>query len=328
MRIDIHTHFVCVDFIKHLRGRSSYPSSVLEGGAYFTNCGPGFRIPVLPKVVDLEVKLQDVAEMNVDLSVLSHAVPGPEVLGGEEADYWASRINDHLAGLITGYPDQFLGWGSIGFGSAQRSIAEVDRCVNELGFKGIQVFSNINQRVLDSPEFKPVFQHVARRGIPMNMHPAIPMNLAGMDSGSLATGLGFMYDTSLNTVRLIQSGLFDELSDLKLIVPHIGGIMPYQQGRLERVNEPALRVVTDQPELQYPFSHYLRMLYYDSVTYHPEALDYFYRLMGADHLLFGSDHPFGQPYSMVAEMVEQLDCTPAEKEMIYHGNAEGLLGIS
>jgi len=73
--------------------------------------------------------------------------------------------------------------------------------------------------------------------------------------------------------------------------------MPYLQGRLERVNEPALRVVTDQPELQYPFSHYLRMLYYDSVTYHPEALDYFYRLMGADHLLFGSDHPFGQPYS-------------------------------
>ncbi len=59
-----------------------------------------------------------------------------------------------------------------------------------------------------------------------------------------------------------------------------------------------------------------------------EALDYFYRLMGADHLLFGSDHPFGQPYSMVAEMVEQLDCTSAEKEMIYHGNAEGLLGIS
>ena len=58
MRIDIHTHFVCVDFIKHLRGRSSYPSSVLEGGAYFTNCGPGFRTPVLPKVVDLEVKLQ------------------------------------------------------------------------------------------------------------------------------------------------------------------------------------------------------------------------------------------------------------------------------
>ncbi len=51
------------------------------------------------------------------------------------------------------------------------------------------------------------------------------------------------------------------------------------------------------------------MLYYDSVTYHPEALDYFYRLIGADHLLFGSDHPFGRPYSMVAEMVEQLDCT-------------------
>ena len=133
MRIDIHTHFVCVDFTKHLRGRSVYPSNVLEGGTYFTNCAPGFRTPVLSKAVDLEVKLRDVAEMNVDLSVLSHAVPGPEVLGGEDADYWASRVNDHLAGLIADYPVKFFGWGSLGFGSAKRAVAEVGRCIDQLG---------------------------------------------------------------------------------------------------------------------------------------------------------------------------------------------------
>ncbi len=225
MRIDVHTHFISLDFIKHLEGRSALPSSALEGGTYFTSCAQGFRLPVLPRITDMEVKLKDIEDMGVDLSVLSHGVPGPEVLGGEEADDWAARINDQLAGIIQKYPGKFLGWACLGFGSAERTIAEVDRCINQLGFKGVQLFSNINQKVLDTPELRPIYKHIARLGVPMNMHPAIPLNLVGMDNGSLVTGLAFMYDSTLNTVRLIQSGLFDEEPDLKLIVPHIGGVI-------------------------------------------------------------------------------------------------------
>jgi predicted TIM-barrel fold metal-dependent hydrolase len=328
MRIDVHSHFIYLDFVKHLQGRSSFPKAVVEGGTYFSQCGPGFRLPVLPKITDMQVKLRDIEEMNVDRSVLSHGVPGPEVLGGDEADDWAARINDHLAGIIEQYPGTFLGWGSIGFGNVERSIAEIDRCIRQLGFKGIQLFSNINKKVLDSPEFKPIYKHVARLGVPLNMHPTIPLNLVGMDSGSLATGLGFLYDTSLNTVRLIQSGLFDEEPDLKLIVPHVGGIIPYLKGRLERSSEPALRSVTYQPPLKHPFGHYLQQLYYDTVAYHIEALDYCYHLFPVDHLLYGTDHPYGQPYKAIAEMVEGLNCTDAEREQIYHGNAERLLRLS
>ncbi len=325
MRIDVHTHFISLDFIKHLEGRSSLPSSALEGGTYFTSCAQGFRLPILPRITDMEVKLKDIEDMGVDLSVLSHGVPGPEVLGGKEADDWAARINDQLAGIIQKYPGKFLGWACLGFGSAERTIAEVDRCINQLGFKGVQLFSNINKKVLDTPELRPIYKHIARLGVPLNMHPAIPLNLVGMDNGSLVTGLAFMYDTTLNTVRLIQSGLFDEEPDLKLIVPHIGGVIPYLKGRLERSSDAAMRSVTDQPTLQHPFGYYLGKLYYDTVTYHIEALDYFYRLMGADHLLYGTDHPYGQPYKLIAGMVEQLKCTEAERELIYHGNAEKLL---
>lgn len=326
MRVDVHTHFLCLDFIKHLHGRSALPNTVLDGGNYFISCAPGLRIPVQPRIVDMETKLKDIEEMRVDLSVLSHGVPGPEILGGQEADDWACRINDHLAGIIDAYPGKFMGWGSIGFGSTGRAIAEVDRCINELGFKGIQLFSNINRRLLDAEELKPVYRHVARLGVPMNLHPAVPLNLTGMDNGLLLTGLGFMVDTGLATVRLIQSGLFDEEPDLKLVVPHVGGIIPYLKGRLDLYRSP-VRAAASQVELKHGVGYYLEKLYYDTVAYHIEALDYCYRMMSADHLLYGTDHPYGQPSTLLAEMVEQLDCTDAERERIYHGTARQLLRL-
>ncbi len=326
MRIDIHTHFLCLDFVKHLLGRSALPKTVLEGGTYVVECGPGLRLPTVPKIVEMDVKLRDMEEMQVEISVLSHGIPGPDVLGGREADEWAMRINDHLAGIIEKYPDKFVGLGNLGFGDPDRSIAEANRCIHELGFKGFQLFSNINHKVLDSPEFMPVYKHIASLGVPMNMHPTVPLNLIGMDTSALIVPFAFLYDTSLNTVRLIQSGLFDEAPDFTLIVPHVGGIIPYLQGRIEAFNNPSLHF-HDQPKLPHPMRYYLDKLYIDTVCYHIEALDYCYRLLGANRMLYGTDHPFG-PYQTPAGIVEQLDCTDADRELIYHGNAERLLRLT
>src|SRR5262245_31881801 len=96
-RIDIHTHFQCLDFVKHLLGRRSFPRSVLDGGTYAVECAAGFRVPALPKMVDMDAKLHDLEAMGIAVSVLSHGLPlGPDVLGGAEADDWAMRINDDL----------------------------------------------------------------------------------------------------------------------------------------------------------------------------------------------------------------------------------------
>jgi aminocarboxymuconate-semialdehyde decarboxylase len=105
----------------------------------------GIKVLSLPQMVDMEEKLRDMSEMQVDVSVLSHGLPlRPDVLGGVEADEWAMRINDDLARIIQTYPGKFIGLGSIGYGNPQHAIAEVDRCINQLGLKGIQVsFENI-----------------------------------------------------------------------------------------------------------------------------------------------------------------------------------------
>ena len=232
-RIDIHTHFQCLDFVKHLLGRSAFPRSVLDGGTYAVECAAGFRVPALPKIIDMDAKLRDLEAMDIAVSVLSHGLPlGPDVLGGTEADDWAMRINDDLARIVAAYPGKFVGFGTIGFGNPQRAIAEVDRCITQLGFKGIQLFSNIAGRMFDAAEHRPVLQHIGRMGVPVHLHPAMPLGLAGLDSPGLALSIGFPYDASLNTLRLIYSGVFDEHPAVTLIVAHTGGVLPYLKGRI------------------------------------------------------------------------------------------------
>ncbi len=325
MRIDVHTHFLCLDFVKHLQGRAAMPRSVLEGGVYVMECAAGLRLPSVPNIVDMDVKLKDAAALGIELSVLSHGIPGPDVLGGDEADDWACRMNDYLAGIIERYPGRFLGFGNIGFGSVERSIAEVDRCINQLGFKGIQLFSNVNGRVLDSAEYLPVYKHIAQLGVPLNMHPGIPLNQVGIDRSSLMVPLGFLFDTALNTLRLIESGLWDEAPGLKLIVPHVGGVLPYLKGRIESYGHRTLQF-HDQAALQQPIGHYLDKLFIDTVCYHPEALDYCYRLLGAERILYGTDHPFGD-FKDAADMVERVDWPASDKQRMYEGNARALLRL-
>jgi len=324
MRIDVHTHFQCLDFIKHLHGPGNLPRSLLDGGTYIVQCAAGLNIPAFPKMIDIEKKLRDMEDMKIDVAVLSHGVPfGPDVLAGQEAEDWTKRINDNLAEIISCYPGKFVGFGSIGFEDCQQSIAEVDRCVKELGFKGIQVFSNISNKLLDSAEFAPVLKHIGMLGVPIHLHPAIPLNRVGLESASQFLPLGFPYDTSLNTFRLIQSGLLDEAPDLKLIVAHIGGVLPYLFGRIGTYSAPSCLFPNASP-LKYPIEHYLHNLYVDTVCYHIEALECCYKVIGAEQMLYGTDHPFGR-YDAPAELVEQLSCSPTERELIYHRNAERLL---
>jgi predicted TIM-barrel fold metal-dependent hydrolase len=133
----------------------------------------------------MEEKLRQMDDMKIDVAVLSHGIPfGPDVLGGQEADAWAARMNDDLARIISTYPGKFVGLGCIGFGDARRSIAEVDRCVRQLGFRGFQVFSNISGNLLDSSDVMPVLNHIGTLGVPIHLHPAVPVNRVGLDTPS------------------------------------------------------------------------------------------------------------------------------------------------
>ena len=325
MRVDVHSHLVFLDYLKHLAGRSSLPQGVLEGGTYFVSCAGGYRHASALAHADVDAKLRAMDDLGIGISVLSHGVPGPELLGGDEADDWASRINDHLAEVVGRHPGRFAAWAALGWGSAQRAIAEIDRCVSQLGFKGVYLFSNINQKTLDNPEFWPVYKHVAELGVPMDMHPTAPLNMNGIDQRPLVPGMAFMFDTSLATVRMMMSGLFQEVPDLKLIVPHLGGFVPYIRGRVERMID-TWTPPEEWEQLSQPAHHYFDKIYLDTVAHSPEALEYCYKSYGVERLLYGTDHPFSH-YDEFNAMIDNLACTEAERRLINEGNARRLLGL-
>jgi len=220
VHIDVHSHLVYLPYLEYLAGRSSLPQGVLRGGTYFVSCTGGY-LHASPLVhADVDQKLKDMEDLGISMSVLSHGMPGPELLGGSEADDWASRINDHLAEVIQAHPGKFQAWATLGWGSAERTIAEIDRCIKQLGFKGVYLFSNINQKTLDSKEFWPVYKHIESLGVAMDMHPTAPINMNGIDHRPLVPGMAFMFDTALATVRMVMSGLFQEYPNLKYRPSH------------------------------------------------------------------------------------------------------------
>jgi aminocarboxymuconate-semialdehyde decarboxylase len=204
-------------------------------------------------------------------------------------------------------------------------MAEVDRCIGKLGFHGFQIFSNISGNVLDSSRIAPVLRHIARSGAAIHLHPAVPLNQIGLDIPTHSLSIGFPFDSSLNVLRLIWSGLFDESPDLKLIVAHAGGVIPFLRGRIEAYSRPS-PLVPETATLPHPIGHYLDRLFVDTVCYHKEALECCYNVIGAERMLYGTDHPFGR-YDVAAELVEQFDCSAPHRELMWHGNAERLLNL-
>jgi aminocarboxymuconate-semialdehyde decarboxylase len=112
---------------------------------------------------------------------------------------------------------------------------------------------------------------------------------------------------------------------MQLIVAHVGGVIPYLKARIVTYSAPS-PLITDALDLRYPMQQYLDKLYVDTVCYDRTALDCCYQSLGAAQMLYGTDHPFGA-YGTAAELVEQLNCSPAERELIYSGNAQRLFKL-
>jgi predicted TIM-barrel fold metal-dependent hydrolase len=322
MKIDIHTHIMSVAFIEHLLGRDSVPAATREGNGFVTQCAPLFGIHLGPPILDLATKLHHMDQAGIDVAVLSTALPYPATLGGAEADYWAARLNDELAAIVVAHPDRFAGWANLGFGDTQRTIAEVDRCVDELGLAGFQVFSNIAGRPLDAPDVLPVLEHIASRRAAVHLHPTWPANGLPLDPVTMLS-CAFPSDTSLGVLRLIGAGLFDRQP--AIVASHLGGTLPWLRERLAVYGQDSAPF-PNQRKLARPLVEYLDLLNVDTVTYGPAALQFAYTQLGPERMLFGTDHPFGDP-ELPNAIIDRLACTGADREMILAGNALRLLRL-
>ena len=320
MIIDVHSHFLSEEIAQRLEKRSHFPYTKFVDGTYRMHCCQGVAFPMTPPFYKMPSKLADMDKAGIDVAILSLAMPGPELLGGSQADELARLGNDLLAELIAAHPSRFWGYATLGFGDLEASLNELDRCLFTLNFRGLQLFSNINGKPLDAPEFRPVFARMAELERPIFIHPTVPLNQNYLMDLIPPPILAFMVDNTLAAMRLALSGVLMEHAMAPIIIPHAGAAIPYLMGRLDGM----LEYVGGAGVMQEP-SRFLKKLYMDTVVYRPEPLQWCWSMMGTEQLLLGTDHPFG-PWHLPVQILEASTCSEQEREQIQHGNAERLFG--
>jgi aminocarboxymuconate-semialdehyde decarboxylase len=243
-----------------------------------------------------------------------------------------------MAELCRKHPERFPAFvAAVSLKDVEGSVAEARRAVKDLGACGIQVYTPNAGRPLDDPIFEPVFATMAELDLPIWLHPARGATLTDYPAEAksryeLWWCFGWPYDTSVAMVRMAFSGLFDRYPKLKIITHHLGGMIPYYDGRVG----PGLDVLgartSDEdyskvlPSLKRPHLEYLREFYGDTAMFGggAHALRCGLEFFGADHVVFATDTPLG-PIAPTIEAVKRLDLPADQMRKLFVGNAERLL---
>jgi predicted TIM-barrel fold metal-dependent hydrolase len=205
----------------------------------------------------------------------------------------------------------------------KESMVELERCVRKLGMKGILLYTNLAGRFPDEPEFRPLFARAVEYDIPILLHPAKPITSEIVKDYEMISSLGNMFDDTIALNRILLSGILDQYPGLKLVCPHLGGTLPFIIGRIDHQTQVLKRgpkYLTKAP------SAYLKQVYLDIVSPLPQAIRFAWELMGADRLIYASDHPWVDP-KLILDSLKSLALPKADEEKILGGNARKLFRL-
>jgi aminocarboxymuconate-semialdehyde decarboxylase len=318
--IDAQFHWHPQEFCELHIGRREYPRVREVADGYLYEVSPQETWSFTREFVDLDFALQRVAEVGVT-SVISSPAIGGDVGNRSLSDAieTVELLNSTAARAQETHPDAFYGLAVLPMQDTAAALAALDRAV-ALGLYGICVFSNINGADIADRRLWPLYRRVEQLGLPVFLHPTRCLREPRAAAYALERPLGYMFDTSIATLSLIVSGLMDACPGLRFVHPHLGGTLPFLSGRIETYRRGNL-----WPALEAPIEHYLRRLYFDTVSGTPGALSLALALVDADHLLFATDWPYFSPYESVTFVRQHL---PRElRPGVFHLNAAKLLGL-
>jgi aminocarboxymuconate-semialdehyde decarboxylase len=331
MKIDLHTHILPRN-LPNLRSRYGCAGFVeLEdhgpGCARMVIDGKLFRV-IEDNCWDPRRRLEDCDRFGVDVQVLSTVpVMFSYWAKAEHALYLARLLNDHLAEIVRSYPKRFVGLGTLPLQAPDLAMRELERCVRELGLRGVQIGSHVNDWNLDDPALFPVFQAAQELGAAVFVHPWDMLGKERMGKYWLPWLVGMPAETALAICSVIFGGVLERLPRLRLCFAHGGGAFPGTIGRIEHGfhARPDLCAV-DNP--RNPRS-YLNRFYVDSLVHDADALRYLIRLMGAERIALGSDYPFPLGEAEPGQLIESLtELSEATRERLLAGTAREFLGLS
>ena len=274
-------------------------------------------------MTDVARRLEDMDRVGIDVEVISLSTPNVFFADAEHKLEIARIVNDAYAELIARYPARFKGFASIPMDAPEAALKELHRSIDELKLNGVILLSNIGGKPLTSPEYRPFFAEANRLKLCILLHPMLPANTEPFREYVLGPIVGFMFDTTLAVARMCYDGMLRDFPDIRWIVGHLGGAVPYLMERLDNGwrDFPECRAKIDELP-----SSYLKRLYYDTVNFNPHMLKMVREMIGADRMVLGSDYPhlLGSIERAVSS-IESLDIPEEEKQRIFAGTALSIL---
>jgi len=324
MKFDLHTHFYTEQFfqtIRDLPSEFSFGASP-SGQTIITYRGARF-FGVTPAMTDVAKRIEDMDRAGIDVEVVSLSTPNVFFTDAAHQPQVARMMNDSYAELTATHPKRFKGFASIPMDAPDAALAELHRAIDELKLNGVILLSNIAGKPLTSPEYRPFFAEANHLKLCIFLHPMLPANSDAFREYVLGPIIGFPFDTSLAVARMCYDGMLAEFPDIRWIIGHLGGAVPYLMERMDNGfrDFPECRAKIDQlPSL------YLKRLYYDTVSFSPHALMMVRNMVGADHMVMGSDYPhlLGSIDRAVSS-IEGLAIRDEERERIFSGTALRIL---
>jgi aminocarboxymuconate-semialdehyde decarboxylase len=275
------------------------------------------------KLNSIDAHLADMDAAGIDIQAIS-PMPGQllYVVPPDAARDGARVINDGIAAAVGTHPDRFVGMGLIPLQIPELAIAEMKRCVNDLGLRGVEIPSHVNGRELSAPEFRPVLAAAEELGVLLFLHPLGFTHGERLTQHYFNNVLGNPIESAIAVGHLIFDGVLDRMPGLKICVAHGGGYLPHYWGRMDH----AWRARPDCREhIAKPPSEYLRQLYFDTLVFDKAQLKFLVDTYGADHLCLGTDYPFDMsepdPVGFHAELSQ------ADREKILGATAARLLRL-
>lgn len=323
--ITLEEHFLSKGIMERIERAAASRGSDLSKGPFAERYA---------KLSDLgSTRLKDMDAGGVDLQVISHTTEGSRSLSREDDVRMMRAANDELAAAVAAHPDRFAGLAMLPLSDPEVAVAELERAIHTLGFKGVMINGMTNGLFLDDPSFQPVLEQAVGLDVPIYLHPAEPPEAVqkayysgfgdAVNYGLSTGGWGWHSETAIHALRMILAGVFDRLPTLQIIIGHMGEMIPFMLARIDDKLTPAAR------NLQRPISDYF--LHNFTITtsgfFTDPPLLLALQIVGADRIMYSVDYPYSTNEQGRA-FLDQVSISPLDKEKISHLNAERLLKLA
>lgn len=282
-------------------------------------------------LMDIEAQVRGQDEAGITKSILSFSMALETMVRAlfvVPEDKLARILNDATAAMVNKHPDR-LDFMAVVNPFAKNCIRECERCIDELGAKGINISTSWNGKYLDSSELDCFWEFVEKRDVTVFLHPPqVPIGYKYMDAYKLEEMVGRPFDTTMTVARMIYAGVFDRYPKLNIVLPHMGGCLPMIDGRLDfgyRLGYKGLPKEQVPLCMKKPSEYFRTNLYVDTMGFSPAGIKHVIDLFGIDRVLFGSDYaavPI-HPKEHV-DIIKKLGLSHKDEEKILWKNADRL----